>query len=195
MNGGQLEGKQVLAPAVIAKLSTPQVNIPSDPAAKYAYGLMVSSYRGVRIVEHGGSRSGYGSVIKMSPEHRFAVIVLGNRTGVALNKTAEKAMELMLPLRPKEAGPSKQDIQMTATEMANYVGRYGQREVGFEIFVRDGKLFLKQGTNEQAVTKVGENRFTAVASGSSNPMTFVLIPGADGKIEYFHAGLRAAKRM
>lgn len=194
MNGGRIEGKQVLAPGVIAKLSTPQVSIPSDPVAKYAYGLMISNYRGVRIVEHGGSRSGYGSVIKMSPEHRFAVIVLGNRTGVALNKTAEKAMELMLPLKPKDA-LSKRETPMSAAEMANYVGRYGQREVIFEIFIRDGKLFLKQGSSELAISKVGDNRFAAAASGSSSPMNFILVPGADGKIEYFHAGLRAAKKM
>ena len=194
MNSGRIEGKQVLAPGVTAKLSSPQVTIPSDPTAKYAYGLMVSNYRGVRIVEHGGSRSGYGSVIKMSPEHRFAVIVLGNRTGVALNKTAEKAMELMLPLKPKDS-PSKQESQMSASEMASYVGKYGQRDVIFEIFVRDGKLFLKQGSTELAVSKVGENRFTADASGSSNRMDFVLVPGPDGRIEYLHAGLRSAKRM
>ena len=194
MNGGRIEGKQVLAPGVIAKLSTGQVTTPSDPSAKYAYGLMVSNYRGVRIIEHGGSRSGYGSVIKMSPEHRFAVIVLGNRTGVALNKAAEKAMELMLPLKPKDA-VAKEEVQMSASEMANYVGKYGQRDVGFEIFIRDGKLFMKQGSSELAISKVGDNRFTAVASGSSNPMNFVLVPGADGRIEYLHAGLRAAKRM
>jgi CubicO group peptidase (beta-lactamase class C family) len=195
LNGGRLDGKQVISPAVLTKLSTPQVSIPSDPAAKYAYGLMVSNYRGVRIVEHGGSRSGYGSVIKMSPEHRFAVIVLGNRSGVALNKTAEKAMELMLPLRPKDPPPSKQEAQMSASEMADYVGRYGQREVSFEILVRNGQLVLKQGSNESVISKVGANRFTAVQPGSSNSQNFVLLPGPDGKIEYLHAGLRAAKRM
>jgi hypothetical protein len=131
----------------------------------------------------------------MSPEHRFAVIVLGNRSGVALNKTAEKAMELMLPLKPKDA-LSKQETPMSASEMANYIGKYVQRDVSFEIFVRDGKLFLKQGSGgELTISKVGENRFTAMAPGSSNPMNFVLVPGADGKIEYFHAGLRAAKKM
>jgi hypothetical protein len=156
---------------------------------------MVSNYRGVRIVEHGGSRSGYGSVIKISPEHRFAVIVLGNRTGVALNKTAEKAMELMLPLRPKDPAVSKEKVQMSTSEMSNYIGRYGQREVSFEILIRGGNLFLKQGSNESEISKVGENRFSAIPPGSSSPMNFVLVPGTDGKSEYLHAGLRAAKRM
>jgi CubicO group peptidase (beta-lactamase class C family) len=195
MNGGKLEGKQVLSPQVIAKLSTPQVSIPSDPNAKYGYGLMISNYRGVRVVEHGGSRSGYGSVIKMAPEQRFAVIVLGNRTGVALNKTAEKAMELMLPLKPKEDDKPKQELPMTAREMTSYAGKYGQREASVEILSLHGKLFLKQGPTEMLIRKVGENRFSAAAPGNSRPMEFALVPGTDGKAEYFHAGLRAAKRV
>ena len=195
MNAGKLEGKQVLSPQVIAKLSTPQVGIPSQPEAKYGYGLMFSNYRGVRVIEHGGSRSGYGSVIKMAPDHRFAVIVLGNRSGVALNKTAEKAMELMLPLKPREASKPKQELMMTAAEMANYAGKYGQREASAEILLRDGKLFLKQGANEMVISKIGENRFAATAPGDSRPLEFALMPGADGKTEYFHSGLRAARRI
>jgi CubicO group peptidase (beta-lactamase class C family) len=195
MNGGKLDGKQALSPAVIAKLAAPHVSIPSQPDAKYGYGLMSGNYRGVRVVEHGGSRSGYGSIIKMAPEHRFAVIVLGNRTGVALNKTAEKAMELMLPLKPKEPEKLKQELPMTASEIANCVGKYGQREVSYEILVKDGKLFLKQGPNELPISKVGENRFSATPPGDSRPMEFALVPGVDGKAEYFHAGLRAAKRI
>jgi len=195
MNGGKLEGKQVLSPQVIAKLSTPQVSIPSDPNAKYGYGLMISNYRGVRVVEHGGSRSGYGSVIKMAPEHRFAVVVLGNRTGVKFTKTAEKAMELMLPLKPKEDDKPKQELPMPAAEMASYAGKYGQREISFEILLKDGKLFLKQGPSEMPIRKIGENRFSAAPPGNSRPMEFALVSGADGKSEYFHTGLRAAKRV
>ncbi|MEK6323175.1 MAG: serine hydrolase domain-containing protein [Acidobacteriota bacterium] len=195
LNAGKIEGKQVLSPAVIAKVSAPHVGIPSQPDAKYGYGLMMSNYRGVRVVEHGGARSGYGSVIKMVPEHRFAVIVLGNRTGVALNKSAEKAGELILPLKPKEADKPKQELPLSASEMANYAGKYGQRDVGFEILIKDGKLFLKQGPNELPISKVGEARFSAASPGNSRRMEFALVPGADGKAEYFHMGLRAAKRI
>lgn len=194
LNSGKLDAKQVLSPQVIAKLSTPQVNIPSQPAAKYGYGLMISNYRGVRIVEHGGSRSGYGSVIKMAPDQRFAVTVLGNRTGVSLSKTAEKAMELMLPLKPKEEEKSNQALPMTAAEMANYAGKYGQREVSVEIAVKEGKLILKQGSSERPIRKTGESRFAAGAPGAT-PTEFVLVPGADGKAEFFQGGLRAAKRF
>ena len=194
LNSGKLGGKQVLSPQVIAKLSTPQVAIPSQPEAKYGYGLMISNYRGVRVVEHGGSRSGYGSVIKMAPDQRFAVIVLANRTGVSLSKTAEKAMELMLPLKPKPSESPKQDLSMTAAEMTRYVGKYGQREVSVEIVLKDGTLFLKQGANERPIHKIGENRFAAGTPGATTT-EFVLVTAGDGKAEFFQGGLRAARRL
>lgn len=195
MNDGKLEGKQVLQRSVIAKLSTPRIRIPTSTSERYGYGLMISDYRAVHVIEHGGSRSGYGSIIKMVPEHRFAVIVLGNKTGVALNKTAEKAMELMLPLKPKETEKPKPELQMSESEMASYVGRYGQRSANYEILVKDGKLFLKQGENEVPITKVGEKLFAATLPGDPRPIQFALAPGADGKVEYFHAGLRASRRI
>jgi CubicO group peptidase (beta-lactamase class C family) len=195
MNGGKIDGKQVLSPSVIAKLSTPHASIPANSNSKYGYGLMISNHRGVRLVEHGGSRSGYGSIIKMAPEQRFAVIILGNRSGIALNKTAEKAMEMMLPLKPREEEKLDVDVPMSAAEMAGYAGKYGQREVSFEIILKDGKLFLKQGSNDLPVHKIADNRFAAVAPGNSRRMEFALVQGDGGKAEYFHAGLRAARRM
>jgi CubicO group peptidase (beta-lactamase class C family) len=195
MNDGKLEAKQVLQPSVIAKLSTPRIRIPTSASEKYGYGLMISNYRGVHVIEHGGSRSGYGSIIRMAPEHRFSVIVLGNRTGVALNKTAEKAMELMLPLKPKESEKPNPVLQMSESEMAGYVGKYGQRSTSYEILVKDGKLFLKQGETEVLITKVGNNLFAATLPSNQRPMQFALVLGADGKSEYFHAGLRASKRI
>jgi len=112
-----------------------------------------------------------------------------------LNKTAEKAMELMLPLKPKEADKPKPELPMSESEMAGYVGKYGQRSVSYEIILKDGKLFLKQVENEVPITKVGENLFAVTLPGSARPMQFALVPGADGKTEYFHAGLRASKKI
>jgi len=195
MNEGKLDGKQVLQPSVIAKLSTPRIRIPTSSSERYGYGLMISDYRGVHVVEHGGSRSGYGSIIKMVPEYRFAVIVLGNRTGVALNKTAEKAMELMLPLKPKEADRPKPELRMSESEIAGYVAKYGQRTASYEILVKDAKPFLKQGDNEAPIPRVGENLFAAALPGNPRPMQFALVSGADGKVEYLHAGLRASRRL
>ena len=87
MNNGKIEGKRILSPAVIAKLSTPFAAMHSSPGSysiengNYGYGTMIHTYRGVRIIEHGGVIPGYGCRLVMAPERRFAVISSTNRTG------------------------------------------------------------------------------------------------------------------
>ena len=83
MNDGRLDGKQVLSKALITRLSTP-VAAPPGGAVRYAFGLELREDRGIRWVEHAGSRTGYGSLIRMAPDRRFAVILLANKSGASL---------------------------------------------------------------------------------------------------------------
>src|SRR5262245_65073064 len=75
MNGGQFEGKQVLSPSLIKQLSSPQADQPGSEW-KYGYGLGIGENRGVRMVEHGGARSGYGSLIRMETDTTIDSIML-----------------------------------------------------------------------------------------------------------------------
>ncbi len=192
LNGGRVEGKQVLSESLISKISTPHAVVPTSSDNKYAYGLMTGIDRGVRVIAHGGSRVGYGSVIKMVPDHRFGVIVLANRSGGTLDRVADKAMELMLPLKPAIEVAEK-DLPMSESEMAGYVGVYAQGRVRYELFIRDGKLFGKQETVEGQVKKIGENRFLLLTQGGRQQ--FALVPGENGKAEYLHTSLRSARRV
>jgi CubicO group peptidase (beta-lactamase class C family) len=112
MDGGNLDGKQALAPLVVSKLPAPQVALPGSPDVHYGYGLMTYEYRGVHVVTHGGASTGYGSTIQMVPEQKFAVITLTNKSGETLAKTRDKAMELILALKPpaSEATPAPQPM-------------------------------------------------------------------------------------
>jgi CubicO group peptidase (beta-lactamase class C family) len=191
MNGGQIEGKQVLSPSLIKQLSSPQADQPGSEW-KYGYGLGIGKNRGVRMVEHGGARSGYGSLIRMAPDHHFAVIILVNRSGGSLSKTAEKAMELMLPLEAKVESKPK-PVAMTEAEMARCVGVYGVQPNRYEIAIKDGKLVIKWTDIEAQVTKLGESRFSA--TGPSQTIEFALVPGADGKGEFMFLYGRAFSRI
>lgn len=91
----------VLLQAVL-RLSTPYPDIPGTSATS-GYGLRIEPYRGVRLLSHPGSRLGFGSLIRMAPDHKVAVILLTNNSGGTLNKTAEKAFALMPPLKRDNA--------------------------------------------------------------------------------------------
>ena len=182
MNGGQLEGKQVLSPSLIATMSAPHASMPGSPN-KYSYGLMLSNYRGVKLAEHGGSRSGYGSVLRMAPDQRVGIIILVNKSGGSLEKSLEKASELMLPLTAKnDAKP--QPIAMTEAEMKKYIGKYGD---ALEIVLQDGKLMSKRGSTFTPIQKLSESRFATAG------MEFVVVLDADGNAEFLHTGGRTMR--
>lgn len=187
VGGGTLEGKTVLPAKVIATVSAPAAKIPGSVWA-YGYGVNIGTFRGVRLIQHGGSRSGYGSTIRMVPERQFGVIVLGNRSGASFPRTADKALEvgLGLPSSTTTAPAAVTSAPLTDAQMAAYAGVYSQGSRTMEIVKKDGKLVLKQGTRETELRHQGEHRFTP---------GIVFVAGADGAFEYLHAGGRSWKKV
>jgi CubicO group peptidase (beta-lactamase class C family) len=169
LNDGMVDGKRALDPKAIAMMSAPHVRYP-DGSGHYGYGLTVREHRGVRMVEHGGSRMGYGSSIRMAPEQRVAVIVVANRSGASLPATTEKALELLLPL--------KERVATARREIPVPVGIYRNGDQRIEIVDRDGKLVVKRGASE---TPLAPN--------------IVPVAGADGQVEYLFAGSRSFARV
>ncbi len=178
--------RRVLPASLYDKMATGHVAVPGSDR-RYGYGLGLETRRGVRLVEHGGSRAGYGSWIGMAPEHKVGVIVLINKSGGTLPRTVQKALELMLPLAPRRETP-KPALAMTEAEMKRYAGVYSQPGARVELAVREGKLIMKGEAGERAVTRVGELRFSAGAG------EFTLVPDQTGGIEFLFRGGRALRR-
>lgn len=190
MNEGRLEGKQALAPMAVAKLPAPHVTLPGTTDVNYGYGLMSYNYRGVRVTQHGGASTGYGSTIQLVPEHKFAVIVLTNRSGETLPRATDKATELLLPLKPPEPEVTNSAPPPSEAEMAGYVGRYSHAPQTWEVFVKEGKLWLKHEGGESELKRIGPATFTY---GQGDELVFAL--GADGKVEHLFLGMYAAKKV
>ncbi|MBI5772179.1 MAG: serine hydrolase [Verrucomicrobia bacterium] len=189
MNGGKFDGKQALSPFVIGKLSTPHVAV-AGREGHYGYGLNVKDEGGLRWLAHGGSRTGYGSTAKMCPEKKFAVIVLGNKSGAGLPRVADKAAELVLgvPMPPREP---RNKFPMSAEEMNRLAGTYSNGRVTLALRVREGRLVGAQGGE---FTKVGENRYHRPAVGSAPESEFIFTTGLDGTGAYLLRSGRALKK-
>ena len=190
--GGKLDGKEVFPSSLFAKLSGKHIAMPGDPDAFYGYGLMNFESRGVRFLMHGGFSRGYGSMIQMSPEHGFAVIVLTNKSGETLNKTTTKAKEMFLPLKPAVAEAPKKAVPMTAADVTAFAGKFVNGPQTWEIIATGGKLVLKAESAEFALSKIADWR---LAFGAELENELVLVPGADGRAEYIFNGLYSAKRI
>ncbi|HZI66238.1 MAG TPA: hypothetical protein VFF17_06705, partial [Thermoanaerobaculia bacterium] len=159
---------------------------------RVTYGLIERQHRGVRVLQHGGSRLGSGSVVRMAPDHDFAVIILTNSTGAFLPKTLEKASELCLPLRG-EAGPDRKPPRpLTRQEKERLVGRYVNHpnELAVEV-VMDGEALVIRRPGEKAASPLvptGDDRY------SFGGQELAVIRGPEGAPTYVHLGGRALKR-
>jgi CubicO group peptidase (beta-lactamase class C family) len=185
MNDGTVNGKRVLPPELIAIMSAPHASIPGSET-KYGYGLELSTRRGIHWVQHEGSRAGYGSLIRMAPERKFAVIITANRTGSSMPKLAEAISEQMLPLEP-EVHKDTPAHALTPTELNGFAGVYrnGANQVTLEVEV--GGL------------KDGKKRFTRAGDGfllgeGESAERLVLVPDSSGRAEFVFSGGRAFRR-
>jgi CubicO group peptidase (beta-lactamase class C family) len=190
MNDGMLEGKRVLDPRIFASMSAPHSKLPGE-GGSYGYGLNISEVRGIHMVQHSGSRLGYGSAIRMAPEQRVAVIVLANRTGANLPASTDKALELVLPAMQPKSTIGRRALDITADDLRRHPGVYRNGESRVEIAARDGKLYVKRAAAETALGKLNASRFAAEGTGTE----YVFVGGADGVSEYLFTGGRSLARQ
>jgi CubicO group peptidase (beta-lactamase class C family) len=92
LHHGRFAGKQVLAPAVVTAMETPQALVQADAEVGawartqtpkshfYAYGLgfFVQDYAGHKLVWHAGDIFGMASTVAMIPSEHLGVVVLSN---------------------------------------------------------------------------------------------------------------------
>ena len=196
LNGGRLEGNEVLSPAAIARVSTPNVEIPYDlpdmKRPRYGYGLFLHTWDGVSIAEHVGTMPGFTSILKMAPKDHFAVILLANQEGVMFEKTLAAAFS---SFRKEEAStpPKTTTIPMTESEMKAVTGVYRNRWP-VTIVHQEGALFLEQFGGRFPVTRVERDLFSALPPGGRPAIPFRLIAGADGRSELLQMFLWVFKK-
>jgi CubicO group peptidase (beta-lactamase class C family)/imidazolonepropionase-like amidohydrolase len=189
LDGGRLGGKQVLSPLVVEKLPSPHVALPGASDVHYGYGLISYRERGVRVVTHGGASTGYGSTIQLVPELRFAVNVLTNSSGETLPQTRDKAMELAQSRTTPEPETAPAPQPLSEAELRGYTGTYSHAPRTWDVFLKEGRLYLKHEGAEQSLTNVGQHTF------SYGARRLVFVPGADGEAQHLFMGLYAARKM
>ncbi len=72
-------------------ITKPNVDVSKDGKTKYGYGLNVRDSGNTRILEHSGSRTGYGSFVRMYPAQHVGIILLGNWSGALFPKSLAAA--------------------------------------------------------------------------------------------------------
>jgi len=87
MNRGRFEGKQLLSENNAVQMQTPQMVIQGAPSypevgtQSYGLGFIIASYRGHKMVEHGGAIDGFTAELAFLPAEKIGVVVLTNLDG------------------------------------------------------------------------------------------------------------------
>lgn len=110
LNGGKLDGKQVLPASVIRETLSPTIAMPNAQLqsrgwgellnAAYGTGRWTASYRGHLVAYHGGDINGFHSQISVMPQDGIGVIVLviGDHAAPLYNPLTWNLYERMLGL-------------------------------------------------------------------------------------------------
>jgi CubicO group peptidase (beta-lactamase class C family) len=124
----------------------------------YAFGLVIGDYRGLNTVEHGGSLGGYRADLLRFPDQRFSVILLSNLSSFQPSKVARQVADIYLadefeggkPKPPKKQKRRTETVDIPEEKLKEYTGKFESEEVqaGFEIFMREGKLKMRQKSDQ-----------------------------------------------
>jgi CubicO group peptidase (beta-lactamase class C family) len=155
----------------------------------YARGLAIGSYKGLKVVEHGGADAGYRSHLMRFPDQRFSIACLCNFGGANPSLLARRVTDVYLAsaLTPEPAKPAPVTAAVTLTEqeLKNKAGAYWNaedEEIGRISLDGDKLRFSATGLNSLLVPleanrfRLAEQPIEAVfeTSPQGNPLRLVL---------------------
>jgi len=109
INLGKAADKQLLSEKSARQMQTPQMvqpppqeNYPELGPSSYGLGLMITTYRGHKLVLHGGGIDGFISQMAWAPDDKTGVVVLSNFSGnnPVPDLVMRYAMDRLLGLEP-----------------------------------------------------------------------------------------------
>jgi CubicO group peptidase (beta-lactamase class C family) len=147
----------------------------------YACGLSVGKYKGLNIVDHGGSDAGYRSDLLRFPDQHFSVACLSN-TPNDPGSLARQVADIYLAkeLKPEPARPEVPTVKLTPEQLASKAGVYHNPDGDIirRIVVQSqgGSLGIRQGATGPGVElkASSESRFRPV--GQATEIRFEPLP-------------------
>jgi CubicO group peptidase (beta-lactamase class C family) len=135
-----LFGGKLLSAESLKEMTTP---FKSD----YAFGLMVRSVQGRKMIDHGGGIEGFNTELAYYPDDRLTVVVLGNVNGGAPGEIGRDLGTVAEGGRVVLASERK-EVHVDPQVLEGYVGNY-QLTPNFSIAItRDGDHLYEQATSQ-----------------------------------------------
>jgi CubicO group peptidase (beta-lactamase class C family) len=185
----------------LIELVTTPGELNTDEEMTYAFGLGVEEYRGLRLIEHGGSFVGFRTDTIRFPEQRFSVVVYCNRADANPDKRSRKVAELYLGdvMGPDESSAAKasrevEGVEVPAKQLESLAGYYWSetRREAQEVTWSDGKLaFVYTDEQRFEMIPLAADRFAVQSPWFGAEVSF---KGIVGGIRQMEVSLDGAKK-
>jgi CubicO group peptidase (beta-lactamase class C family) len=197
LNDGKVGAKRVISTTGMTfMLRRNSIRMSSREPISYGLGIFIDEKRGYRTFWHDGSTAGYTASMLLVPRQKVAVLIMSNTDGVTLEKTRDKALEIMINPAPAPKPAPAPAKPLAAGEMAKYTGRYSQpKRYDIEVFIKDGQLFIKEFGRELPLTFLGNNRFSFQPPGADSPEEIFILPQSAANPGFLSQDVWAFKKI
>ena len=168
----------------------------------YAFGLTVSQYRGLPLVEHGGSSGGYRTIISRFPTEHTSIVALCNTSDANTTTLSHQVADILLSSKlgapaqrsraDSNAVPAPRGPAPSARELASLAGRYYATELDatYDVSATGDRLTVKRPRGEvDTLQFVGPRTFRA------GGLTYRFDPAVNGAAPSFAVDIGRARGM
>lgn len=162
--------------AMYARMETPTLLTTGDTSF-YGFGLAIGTYRGARVIEHGGADAGYRSYVGRFPDRGLAIAIACNAATANTGALAHGVADAFLgtTLAPMDVAATPQGIAVAGDRVQQYAGVYFQPTTLqlVRLAVHGDRLTIDQ-PGAPPLVALAENRFAM----TGQPVELVFTTGA-----------------
>jgi CubicO group peptidase (beta-lactamase class C family) len=144
----------------------------------YAFGLVITDYKGLKRVSHAGAWAGFRAALIRFPEQRFSAICLANLSRIDPSALCLRVADIylagLLEEPPKKKKSRSERVVLTPRELRERMGNYRDERSGAwaVLSVKNGKLCLSFGADEFPLTPTSKTTFTNAEVPFDNSLEF-----------------------
>jgi hypothetical protein len=210
--GGKWKGKPLIEPKNLQQMHSPQVVVPGGESehiqhTSYGLGWDILSYRGHKLIKHGGGIDGFSSEVGLLPARKLGIVVLSNLDGNPVPRFIETYVyDRVLGLEPipwdrrAKLNERKLKFHLAKTKrmqakarkkgtkpshpLHDFVGSFDHPAYGvLSIQVKNGRLHATRDTLTWRLDHYHYDQFQGIlATDKTDIVPFSFLTGPGGKI-------------
>ncbi|HYG59710.1 MAG TPA: serine hydrolase domain-containing protein [Symbiobacteriaceae bacterium] len=189
--GGRVGQATILRPESVQGMMAPHFAL--GPDEHYGYGLFIRrGFKGVTLVEHGGTIKGVKASVLCVPEQAFTGALLANIDNAPVSRVAHGAVHAYLGYPTDTPIFDLVETECDSAQIKEYEGEFAMGGAPLVVRVVEGRLEAKSGEETYHLRHVQKDLFLMKFAGTDETVTF--LRDGKGRIDAVFFHLRTVPR-